>query len=362
MQSERSDTFMKAKKIMKDLLLSIGIFLVAIALSIVFQTLDVGEHITTIFVFAVFLISLLTEGYSYGILSAIGSMLAVNYVFTFPYFAFDFILPVNLISAIIMTSVSVVTGMLTTKIKRYEAEKAEIERERMRANLLRAVSHDLRTPLTAIYGASSTLRNKKKMLTEQQQDAMLKNIEQDSEWLIRMVENLLSVTRINSEQISITKTPVILDELVDSVMTKFLNRYPRQNVVIDVPDEVVVVSIDTILMEQVLMNLLENAVLHAENMTHISLHIFALGSKVVFEIADDGCGIREDKLKHLFSGTYHAQETSADTKKRNIGIGLSVCETIIKAHNGEITAGNRKSGGAVFRFTLDKEDTVDDEQ
>jgi hypothetical protein len=352
---------MNIKKITKNILLSLGIFLLAVVLSILFQKLEIGEHITIIFMFAVFLISLLTDGYAYGIISAIGGMLAVNYAFTYPYFALDFNIPVNLISAIIMTAVSILTGMLTTKIKNYEAEKAKSERERMRANLLRAVSHDLRTPLTAIYSASSILRNKKKMLTEEQQDVMLKNIEEDSEWLVRMVENLLSITRINNEKIKIEKTSVILDELIDSVMTKFLNRHPEQKVTIDIPNEIVVVSVDPILIEQVLMNLLENAVFHAENMTHIILRVFASERKVIFEIADDGCGIREDMLKDIFGGTYGTQNNSADGKKRNAGIGLSVCATIIKAHDGEISAENRKDGGALFRFTLGKEDSAYDE-
>jgi two-component system sensor histidine kinase KdpD len=260
-----------------------------------------------------------------------------------------------------MTAVSVLTGMLTTKIKHYESEKAENERERMRANLLRAVSHDLRTPLTTIYSASSTLRSKKSVLTEEQQDTILKNIEDDSDWLVRMVENLLSVTRINNAQIEIAKTPVILDELVDSVMTKFLTRYPDQKVTLDIPEDVVVVSVDTLLIEQVLMNLLENAVFHAENMTHIFFRVFTSGQKVIFEIADDGCGINEDKLKHISSGSFESSGASADAQKRNAGIGLSVCATIIKAHNGEISAENRKSGGALFRFILKKEDMTDDE-
>lgn len=113
---------MEFKKIIKNLLNSISILLIAVALSVLFQKLGVEEHITTIFVFAVFLISLLTEGYFYGLASSIGGMLAVNYVFTYPYFAFNFNMSVNLISAIIMMSVSVVTGMLTTKIKQYEAD------------------------------------------------------------------------------------------------------------------------------------------------------------------------------------------------------------------------------------------------
>lgn len=350
------------KILVKNLFISTAISVVAFSFSILFQTLDVGEHVSTIFVFAVFLISLLTEGCLFGIASAVLGMLAVNYAFTYPYFAFNFNISSNLISAIIMTSISVLTGMLTAKIKQYEAEKAENERERMRANLLRAMSHDLRTPLTTIYTASSTLRSKKDLLSEQQKDTMLKNIEGDSEWLIRMVENLLSITRINNDGVEIAKTLVILDELVDSVMTKFKNRYPDQKVIIEIPDDVVVIAIDTILMEQVLMNILENAVFHAENMTHIVFRVFEQENKVVFEISDDGCGIKEDRLKSIFTSSYDEHAVSSDTKRRNMGIGLSVCATIIKAHNGEISAENRTNGGAVFRFTLDMEDMADDEQ
>lgn len=352
---------MKKKNAVMNFLISVGIFSVAVVLSILFQKLSVGEHVTTIFVFAVFLISRLTDGYIYGLISSICGMLAINYAFTYPYFALNFKISVNLISAVVMITVSVVTGMLTTKIKDFEMEKANNEREIMRANLLRAISHDLRTPLTTIYSASSTLRNKKNMLTERKQDIMLKNIEEDSEWLIRMVENLLFITRINNDQIKLKKTSVILDELVDSVMTKFLNRYPNQKVIIKIPEDIVVISADPLLIEQVLINLLENAVFHAIGMTYILLHVYTLGQNVVFEISDDGCGIRADKLKYIFKGAYNSRENAADSNKRNMGIGLSLCDTIIRAHGERITAENRKSGGALFRFILRKDDTGDDE-
>lgn len=353
---------MRVKDLCKNLSITILLFAAATGLSVFFQRLDVHEHITTIFVFAVFLISLLTDGYVYGIASAVLGTFAVNYIFTFPYFAFDFITPVNLSSAVIMITVAILTGMLTTKIKEHEAVKAESEMERMRANLLRAVSHDLRTPLTTIYSATSTLRERGDSLTRQQRDEMLRSIQEDSEWLVRMVENLLSVTRIDSGQIKISKTPTILDELIDSVMTKFLTRYPQQEVGLDVPEEIVVLPADAILIEQVLINLLENAVIHARGMTKLTLRVFTLGKQAIFEVADDGCGIGSDRLKQIFSGAYEAQEDASDASKRNAGIGLSVCSTIIKAHGGEISAENRKSGGALFRFTLATEDMSDEEQ
>lgn len=226
---------MKMREAVKNTLLAAAIFLLALVLSILIQTLGVREHVTTVFVFAVFLISLLTEGYVYGVVSAVAGTLAVNYAFTYPYFTLNFTVRRNLISAVIMVTIAVLTGMLTTRVKQHKAAKAESEKERMRANLLRAVSHDLRTPLTTIYSASSTLLDKREQLTDQQRDLMLKSIQEDSEWLVRMVENLLSITRIGSERIEIAKTPVILDELIDSAMTKFHSRYPGQEVALELP-------------------------------------------------------------------------------------------------------------------------------
>lgn len=353
---------MKVKRILKDSLVTLTALAAAFALSVAFQRLDVEEHITTVFVFTVFLIALFTNGYFYGVAASVVSMVAINYAFTFPYFAFDFIDPVNLIAAVIMVALAVITSLLATRLKQQETMKAESEREKMRANLLRAVSHDLRTPLTTISSASSMLRENKAVLTPEQQDNMLQSIQEDAQWLVRMVENLLSVTRIDNATMKITKVPTILDELIDSAVTKFAAKYPQPKVSITLPDEIVVIPMDAILIEQVIINLLENAVYHARGMTVLSLRVFTQGDRAVFEIADDGCGIEENRLKHIFTGCYELQRDTASEKKRFAGIGLSVCDTIIKAHGGTITAENRRSGGALFRFTLQKEDATDDEQ
>ena len=353
---------MKIKKALKDILVFFFALGFALVLSIQFQAWNVEEHITTIFVFAVFLISLLTDGYVYGVVASVVGMFAINFIFTYPYLAFDFINPVNLISAVIMVAISMITSLLVTKIKQHDASKAENERERMRANLLRAVSHDLRTPLTAIYSASTMLKENKAALTEQQQAQMLGNIQEDAQWLVRMVENLLSVTRIDNSTMKINKVPTILDELIDSVVSKFSAQYPDQKINVSIPDEIVVVPMDTILVEQVLRNLLENAVFHAKGMTELSLRVYTLRNQAIFEIVDNGCGIDENKLKHIFTCYYESQKDVVRGTKRFAGIGLSVCATIIKAHGGTITAENRKTGGALFRFTLEKELDVDDEQ
>lgn len=344
-------------KYIKDSLITIIALVCAFCLSLLFQYIfDVQEHITTVFVFAVFLISLFTEGYLYGVIGAFAATIAVNYAFTFPYFALNFTIPINLISGIVMIAISVFTSALTTKLKHHEALKRESEKERMRANLLRAVSHDLRTPLTTIYGSSTTLLENSDIMTQEQKNKIITGIKEDSEWLVRMVENLLSITRIDSGQVKISKTPTVLEELIDSVVLKFKKRYPEQKVDIEIPDDVVIIPMDAILIEQVIVNILENAVQHAKGMTHLTLRVFTLSDSAIFEIKDDGCGINSKWIDSIFTGYYSSDDNIADSKKKNAGIGLSVCSTIIKAHGGSIKAENVKTGGAVFRFELDTEE------
>lgn len=347
----------KISKYIKNFLITIISLLCAFGLSLLFQYIfEVQEHITTVFVFAVFLISLLTDGYFYGVLAAFIGTIAVNYAFTFPYFALNFTIPVNMISGIIMIAIAVFTSALTTKLKQHEATKTESEKERMRANLLRAVSHDLRTPLTTIYASSTTLLEDSNVMTAEQKSKIVAGIKEDSEWLVRMVENLLSVTKINSGQIKIIKTPTVLEELIDSVMLKFKKRYPTQKVVIKLPNDVIIIPMDAILIEQVIINILENSVQHAKGMTTLILQVSTLGNRAIFEIKDNGCGINPKHLETLFTGYYTSENDVADGQKKNAGIGLSVCSSIIKAHGGTISAENINTGGAVFRFELDTEE------
>ena len=283
-------------------------------------------------------------------------MLAVNWAFTFPFFEFNFTIPENLLSAVIMIVVSILTSMLTTKVKRSEEIKAIGEKEQMRANLLRAVSHDLRTPLTTIYGASSTMIENYESVPDEQKLKILGGIKEDAQCLIRMVENLLSVTKIEEGKVKLIKTPTVLDELIDSVIVKFKKHYPTQEIDLDIPEEIVLIAMDAILIEQVLINLLENAVQHATGMTKLSLKVYVIDNKAIFEIKDNGCGIAKERLETIFQGNYEKSESLYDSQKRNAGIGLSVCATIIKAHDGSIHAENNKDGGAKFRFSLDIEE------
>ena len=351
-----------SKTWVRDTVICVAILVLCFGASLLMQdVIAIPEQVTTSFVFAVFLISLLTEGYIYGLVAAFVSMLLVNYAFTFPFFSFNFLIPANFFSALVMAVISVLTSALTTKIKRQEAARAEAEMERMRANLLRAISHDLRTPLTTIYGSCTAIRENGDRLTPEQKDKMLKGIQEDSQWLVRMVENLLSITRIDSGRVRIATAQTVVDELLDAVIVKFHHRYPKQKVVLDLPDELIVIPMDAMLIEQVLINILENAVQHSRNMTQLRLRVRQTGQWGVFEISDNGCGIPAERLPHVFTGLYDSKDRPADNAKRNAGIGLSVCATIVRAHGGTIEAENLPEGGALFRFTLKTEETTDEQ-
>ena len=343
----------------RDIAATIIILVATFALSLLLQKFFNAETlIPALFVLAILLIALTTNGYWYGLISAPICMLADNFAFAFPYFAFDFTLSENIVSAVIMIFVTLTTSTLTTKIKRQERIAAE--KEKMRADLLRAISHDLRTPLAAVFGASSTIIENYETLNTKQKIDMLEGIKQDADGLIRMVENLLSVTKIDNSSMELIKSEVVLEELVDSVLTKLKKRYPEQKVELNMPEDFIIVLADAILIEQVLVNLLENAVEHADGMTKLKLNAFSAGEKIVFEVEDDGCGIDKEKLKSIFEGYYMSEETPKDSGKRHMGIGLSVCSAIIKAHGGQIRAENKKSGGMIFRFSLDLQEVADE--
>ena len=340
-----------------DILVTVFVLSMTFIVNLILQRIIATQSFSSeVFILGVFIISLKTEGYLWGIIASLLSVLAENFAFTFPYFALSFIGAESLASAAVMLIVAVATSTLTTKIKEQEKAKTEIEKERVRANLLRAISHDLRTPLTTIYGSCSAIIENYDFLRREQKVKLLGEIREDAEWLIRMVENLLSITRIGSENVQVIKTPTVLEELIDATLVKFHKRYPEQKVIVRIPEEFISIPMDALLIEQVLMNLLENAVLHADGMRELVFSVKKSGRNAVFVVEDDGCGIPADKLGRMFDGYLSGNGDLMDGKRNNMSIGLSVCATIIKAHGGEIRAENREEGGARFSFSLEMEE------
>ena len=308
-----------------------------------------------IFVLGVFLASWRTQGYVFGIVASLISVLAVNWAFTYPYWAFDLISPECISSAVVMLIVSTITGAMTTRLKQQEKLKAEAEAERMRGNLLRAVSHDLRTPLTSICGSCSVIIENYDQIPRERQLKLLGDVHSDAQWLTRMVENLLSITRVDGERVRLSKNSTVLEELIDAVLVKFRKHYPGQLIHVQIPSEFLSIPMDPMLIEQVLMNLLENAVIHAKGMNHLWLRVEKQDKQAVFYVEDDGCGISKERLPKLFSGLQD-RENFVEMGRSNMGIGLSVCRTIIKAHGSDIRVENLPGGGARFSFALEMED------
>lgn len=344
----------------RDTAVTAGILLGVTGLCVALRILDNGDvYVSELYLLGVFLISRFTGGYLYGIVASLISVLAVNYIFTFPYFAFNFTISGYPLTISCMLAVALITSAMTTQIKRQGALRIEAEREKTRGNLLRAVSHDLRTPLTSILGASSAIVDNDALLTSEERKRLAREIRDDSQWLIRMVENLLSVTRMDDggRPARLFKQPEAAEEVVSAAVVRLRKRFPDQAVRVRVPEELLMVPIDAMLIEQVLLNLLENAVIHAHGATEISLNVTATEREAVFEIRDNGCGIDPQVLPQLFERTISHEDTERSDRHRSLGIGLTVCNTIIRAHNGRMSARNLPEGGASVQFTIPLEET-----
>lgn len=317
---------------------------------------EADTHVPLIFVLAVVLVSRFTDGYVYGIVASMIAVVGVNYMFTYPYFEVNFSLVGYPLTFVAMLGVACVVSALTTQIKKQEKIRLEVEKEKMRGNLLRAVSHDIRTPLTSIMGAASALLENKEDLSEEMKEELVQDIRSDAQWLIRIVENLLSITRIDSEtgETKINKQEELLEEIISSGVLKFKKRFPDIKVMVRVPEEAVLVPVDGILIEQVLVNLLENAAIHGKITSEIEIQVEDDGENFKISVEDNGVGMKKNLVSTIFDGKMQSEEGVESDSKRNMGIGLSVCKTIVKAHKGNMKAENKAEGGARFIFWLPK--------
>ena len=334
----------------RDLALTAAIFSCAVAVCFFLQNAGVIEGFAPpVFVLAVLLVSRLTTGYLFGLLAAVLGMVCVNFVFTYPYWAFNLSLAGYPLTFFTLLTVSLITCTLTAQAKRQAKLLAESEREKMRANLLRSVSHDIRTPLTSIVGSTSAVLENPG-LSDREQRELLESTREEAQWLIRVVENLLSITRMGDDQAPITKEPEPAEEVLGAAAQKFRRRFPQVGVTVSAPEDLLMVPMDPILIEQVLANLLENAAVHG-GASHIALSLEPEGDFARITVRDDGGGIPKGELDRLFDGRLKASPASGGDEKRNMGLGLSVCRAIVLAHGGTIQARNLPQG-AEFSFRL----------
>lgn len=316
-------------------------------------------NISIIYTLAIILIARATSCYGAGIVASLYGVFWVNYAYTYPYMSLNFTMKGYPITFVGMTLISCLASSICIMITKQNVQLKEQERmlmnaekETMKANLMRAMSHDLRTPLTTIIGSSSLYLEQEKTMAEGDKRQLVLNIAEDAQWLLNMVENLLSVTRIQDERgiASVVKTEEPLEEIVSEAVIRFRKRFPDVSVRVIIPECFIIVPMDATLIGQVMNNLLENAYFHSESKGPIDLIVTTQGPYISVSIKDYGKGIAPELLNTLFDGGGIYKNQTGDGHK-GMGIGLSICKTIINAHGGEIHADNHEEG-ARFTFTL----------
>jgi two-component system sensor histidine kinase KdpD len=243
-----------------------------------------------------------------------------------------------------------------------EREKIRLamEKEHLKTSLLRSLSHDIRTPLTAISGASGLIIDNYDSLSDEEVLELAKDIHEDSSMFMLTAQNILDMTRITDGRMEIKKNYEAADDLIGQAAAQTRTFLEGNELQVHLPEEILMVRVDGTLIVQVLVNLISNACKHAGGQVKIELSVYRSGGDVVFECADNGHGIDEGLLGTLFDDFVTLPRNMSD-KGRGVGLGLSICKAIVEAHGGRITAENRASGGAVFRFYIPDEEAEETE-
>ncbi len=338
---------------LRDALVSAVIFLAATGVCALMAHIhdDNNPFAPQIFTLAVVLISYYTRSYLPGIVCSLLGVVCVNVLFTYPFYQMNFTVAGYPLTFLVMLIVSLMVSALTTRARREEQLHFEIETEKLRAGLLRAVSHDLRTPLTGIIGCSSAILENESLSNAEVME-LTQEIRTSALWLRRLTENILSVTRFQ-EGVTLHKSPEVLEEILGSAVLKF-RRNTSSTLPVEVRsgDEILLVPMDGLLIEQVFINLFDNAERHAKGATRITVTLGKTETSAVVTVADDGCGIAPERREHLF---VPGQPTVADG---SMGIGLSVCRAIVEAHDGTIGLAPSERGTAfVMQLPLEGEST-----
>ena len=234
-----------------------------------------------------------------------------------------------------------------------EKEEAAIlaKNEQLRANLLRAISHDLRTPLTSISGNANNLLANYQKMDDATRKRTFTDIYDDSMWLINLVENLLAVTRIEGGQVHLTQSVELMDEVITEAL-RHINRKSKEHTIrVSSSEELILARIDAKLIVQVIINLVDNAVKYTPAGSVIEIHTEKDAHWVIVSVSDNGPGIPDEQKSHVFDMFYSGANKIADSR-RSLGLGLSLCKTIVTAHGGTISVADNHPRGTVFLFTI----------
>lgn len=343
----------RVKIITVDLIKTAVVFLLTTLLSLlIVEAGGQNYSVTALYVMAVVLCSLLTSGYVYGIITALVGVIAINYFFMYPYWGFDFTASGYPLTLFVLVVISIMSSYVVDHYTTLKQEQLKIENEReiekTKSELLRFLSHDLRTPLTTILSATSLYRDNEG-LSEDTKNKLVEDIEINAKWQLDMVENLLMITRVVNASENIQLQEELTVELIETVIAREKQLHP--DIVFDVKlwEEVLVVNINVMLMEQVLVNLIENAYKYGGESHIVEIETKLIEDKVQILVKDQGDGLSSEEMKTLFNQEILKKEGN---RKEGLGIGLYLCDKIMRAHKGRIFCRNRKERGACFVLEL----------
>jgi two-component system sensor histidine kinase KdpD len=290
------------------------------------------------------------------IFTALLSALGFDFFFIPPKYSFAIFDPKHLVTFAVMLVVAVTTSGLTERARRHadEAHRAEAkaQTERLRSLLLSSVSHDLRTPLAAIMGAASTMLDDEATLADAARRDLTQTVFEEASRLHRLLTNLLYLTRLESSAIELRKEWQPIEEVIGAALTRLEPRLRDRRVVTHLADRVTYAPLDGVLIEQVLVNLVENAVRYTPVDSPIEISAFETETAVTIEVADRGPGIPAGQEEKIFEQFYRASPKRGDG---GVGLGLTISSAIVRAHGGRIWVEQRPGGGAAFRFEVPRE-------
>ena len=235
--------------------------------------------------------------------------------------------------------------------KEKEAAKLQAENEKLRANLLRSISHDLRTPLTSISGNAGMLLSDLEKLDNDTIRQMCGDIYDDSAWLTNLVENLLAVTKIEEGRMKLQKQPHLVEEIVTEALQYITRKQTEHTVTVHHENELLLARCDARLIIQVIINLVDNAIKYTPADSHITITTKQNEQHTEISVADNGAGIPDSEKEKVFQMFYSGSNPIADCR-RSLGLGLSLCKSIITAHGGEIAVTDNAPAGTIFTFTI----------
>lgn len=351
------------KKIINNILIASGSFIVCTYICFLLDYFNINDlNFLIIYILGILVTAAFTNGYLYSSILSIVSVFGYNFFFIVPKLSFKINDIMYMVTFVLMFVVGLGISTVTFQLKKRIMQVAQLnmekmvlknhaEKEQVKATLLRSISHDLRTPLTTIKSGAELILDCPNLETIDKEE-ILNDIIYKSDWTIRLVENLLSLTRIDSEKLTVKKHKEVLEEIIPQAIRNINGIIGGREIHYDMPKDMIIVPMDATLIIQGVTNILTNAIKHTKDNGNLWIKIWDTGKNVIIRISNDGEPIEAKDLPHVFESYF---TTGDKTSEGGIGLGLAICKLIVSAHGGQIEARNAENK-VIFEFSLPTEE------